>query len=228
MKKIVYSFWALFVLFVWNLFAYFLIPWYSLFLKKQKYTNQDFDYHNISDDYTLDFDEKKPQEDEVEDYDDDIIDILDFDFLENSDEDIWENIKDVLPEDQRESAINMFSPILYILKDFELNLQEPQEYYQIFGITDEYPNEYLHYFSNFWDIYYFYKSNDIDEIYRFFEITNEGDYILNQVNNFGNASFYINATDWNVRIIIDAHNMIIGLLIQESYYYEIKDILNNF
>ena len=125
---------------------------------------------------------------------------------------LWKNYKTIL-----NSFINK-----YDLSKLELN-------WNLFDLTDEYPNEYYEYYSPDLTLYLFIGKSytevkDIIDV-----ISYEIPYELNEVNNFLDNSFYINLderiSDNFIRIVIWYKSITFWLKIKKDVYNEVKEIL---
>lgn len=112
-----------------------------------------------------------------------------------------------------------------------LNFQEKayDDYYKIFDLTDEYLWNYLTYTSDNIEIYFF-PDSTFDEMYKFFEVLSYDQYFsLNKVNNFWWKTFFINkdTKDDYIRLVLEYDNKIFWLKVKNSYYNNVKNVLNN-
>lgn len=99
----------------------------------------------------------------------------------------------------------------------------------LFGITTEYPDEYREYSNQHMSLYAF-PTKSYREIQGIFEVLSyEVPYALNEVDNFGEGSFYINldnAYDDNlVRLVLEYKNQAFWLKIKKDSYNIAKQIL---
>jgi len=120
--------------------------------------------------------------------------------------------------------------ILAIFDEFELKLLS--KHASLFDITTEYPDEYFEYFSRDLVVYFF-STKSYSEVYDIFDIlSDELPYDLNEVNNFGQSSFYINLkevyTDEFVRLVVQYKSKAFGLKIHKDAYNEVKQVLEPF
>lgn len=108
-------------------------------------------------------------------------------------------------------------------------LKELESQSSLFGITTEYPDAYYEYYSPELTLYIF-PTKNYEEVLEIFEVL-EYDlaYSLNQENNFGQASFYINFDtayrDEFVRVVMKYKNKAFWLKISKDIYNDVKQIL---
>ena len=126
---------------------------------------------------------------------------------------LWEKYRDI---------IKLFGK--YKLKEIEIK-------YNLFDVTEEYPDNYFEYYSKNLTLYLF-PTKSYKEIKDIFEVVSyESSFSLNELNNFWNNSFYINldeeVKDSFVRIIVNNKNIVFWLKIKKDVYNEAKEILNN-
>lgn len=223
MKKIVYSILILITAFLLNIWLYFYSENYSFFLKKMKYWDSMINKEslNITDDYSL----------------------------PNKEACNCDNIKPVSCEKTNTWKIiseNVINNVWTLSSSWEINefftyfdkntlkIKWYDQYYQIFGITDEYPTEYITYNNENFEAYLF-LSWKFDDIYNMFELlmtdkTIVNKFTLNKTNTFGKKSFFINTLkdDWKVKLVAYNWKILFWLNIKKSYYNNIKTILEKF
>lgn len=100
----------------------------------------------------------------------------------------------------------------------------------LFDITTEYPDKY-HEYSNKHVSLYIFSTKSYQQVYNIFDVlTYELPYTLNQTNNFGEKSFYINLegvyADEKVRIVFQYQNKTFWLKIKKDSYNIVKQILD--
>jgi len=211
MKKLTYVLIVLSALLALNVLVFVLSPDYRFYLKKLKYWDLPVDKNEIiTDNYSPDFSNKC-------DCSKCLVNTSTWEISQSwSLTWTWEtyNSKDI------EILTKTFSGITFTPKAYD-------EYYKIFGITDEYLKKYETYTSDNLEIYYFPETN-FDEAYNFFEtLTFDLPITLNRLNNFWQRSFYLNkkTSDDFVRVVIKYDNKIFWLKIKNIYYNEIRKIL---
>lgn len=237
MKKIVYLisfFWFLFLL---NFIFFLLNDDYKNFLKSLKYPEKNF---RITDDYIAFFDQSKCNCPvcEVCEKCSEIDQVLEINNLEgkknlkenNLEENIeikrekilWNTKKEIVYDDYIYKILSLFE------EKYVLSKKDYDEYYLIFGITDEYPYKYLTYFGDGIELY-FYSNNNYDEILQMFNyLKKDLRFSINNNNIFWEKSFFINKNidDWYFRINIYTNNILFWLKAKKSYYNDIKKILS--
>lgn len=125
---------------------------------------------------------------------------------------LWKNYKDVL---------SLFS--LYDFKLLEVNSN-------LFDVTNEYPDNYIEYYSRELTIYFF-TTKSYEEIYDIFDLlSSELPFKINEVNNFWDKSFYINLNeeinDNYIRLVISYKWISFWLKIKNNEYNLVKEKLN--
>lgn len=240
MRKIVYILLIISWVFLCNIGFYFYSDTYSSFLKKLKHKDEFSGL--ITDEYFLKNFDEEIQSCNCETVCNDNIQIQD----KNDKFNIEELPNEVIPEKKVEDPLHTEiqtreqrenqQKISRILQKFsEYNLQEKvyDEYYEIFDITNEYPNRYVTYLSNDLEIYFFQSSN-FEEFYNIFELLSKDmmvkDFELNRLDNFLRKSFFINIkpSDDKVRLVVDDGNIVFWIRVQKKNYDDIKKILQNF
>lgn len=108
-------------------------------------------------------------------------------------------------------------------------LQELQTHSSLFDITTEYPDLYYEFYSEELSVYVF-STKTYGEVRNIFEVLRyELPYTINEVDNFWQASFYINLEnayrDDEVRMIIKHKNKAFWLKIKKDSYNAIKTLL---
>lgn len=125
---------------------------------------------------------------------------------------LWKNYRDVL---------KLFPT--YDLKELELNTT-------LFDITTEYPDNYIEYYSKELTLYFFptktYK--EILDIFKVLEM--DFPFVVNEVNNFWDNSFYINLNDDIndnvIRIVVSYKWVAFWLKLKKNEYNLVKEKLN--
>ena len=125
---------------------------------------------------------------------------------------LWKNYKDIL---------DIFSN--YDLQALELNTN-------LFDITDEYPDNYLEYYSKELTLYFF-PTKTYKEVYDIFSVLEfELPFKMNAANNFWEESFFVNLnqdiSDNFVRVVISHKWVVFWLKIKKNEYNLIKEKLN--
>ncbi len=125
---------------------------------------------------------------------------------------LWKNYKEVL---------DIFSS--YSLQQLELNTN-------LFDITDEYPDNYLEYYSKNLTLYFF-PTKSYNEVYDIFSIlSSELPFKINETNSFWDKSFFINLNqdinDSFIRMVVSHNWVAFWLKIKKNEYNIVKDNLN--
>ncbi len=113
------------------------------------------------------------------------------------------------------------------LKRFkEYNLKKLELHPRLFGLTTEYPNEYIEYYSEYLTVYMFWNEqySKLKDIFKV--LTYELPFSINEVNNFWTKSFYINLNnnfqDNQIRIVLLYKNRTFWLKIAKDVYPLVK------
>ena len=119
-----------------------------------------------------------------------------------------------------------------ILKRFSsFGLEKTSEHSSLFGITSEYPDDYFEYLWESLTLYFFPTKNYYDVRDIFDTLSFELPFRINQVNNFGDKSFYINLKTWfeddYIRIVVLSGESVFWLKIKKDVYNEARKILEN-
>lgn len=135
-------------------------------------------------------------------------------------------IKQVIVEEKLDKV---YKQILDIFSTFNLNKLELHS--NLFDITDEYPDKYDEYY---WEnlTLYFFNTKQFGDIYDIFKVLeDELPYSINQVDNFGEKSFYINLDtdiqDNFIRLVISYKSKVFWIKIKQQDYKLIKIKLQN-
>lgn len=246
MKKIVYTIFSISFIFILNIFFFYYSNSYSYFLKNLKNNNENKkDLSNlITDDYMLNNlnqpsipcidNTNKEIENNQNNINNEIIDIL------NDNNKVIETI--IPPKvDENQILIKKLKSwevdeknlkLLSNFKEFNLKLNDYNDYYELFDLTIEYPKPYLTYLNNNSNLdLYIFIDDTFDNIYNTFNYLSwneEKKFSLNKTNNFGDKSFFINLENDNfVRLVIEKNNLLFWLKLKKEYYNNIKNILNN-
>ncbi len=228
MRKIVGFLFFLIFLLICNIIAYWLSEDYRFFLKKIKYPEEIvYTTSPINDDNKLEVIEKiSKNREEWEKQEASVYTSKEsFTFLDALS---WKNIisrnKEEIPKLQESEE-----KILKLFSDFKL--QEVEEKSSLFDITTEYPDPYYEFSTR--DIsFYIFPTKSYSEVKAIFNILSfELPYTLNEVNNFGDASFYINLDTQNddktVRFVFESEKRAFWLKIKKDRYNTVKKILKS-
>lgn len=226
MKKIIYGFLFLLIVFIINLVVYYTNADYQNFIKSIKYdeTAQKTDIDNVF------FTDEEPQKQtecicenntnlEQKNENEDI-----FTSTENIES---QNLQDLINSELQESYSGVINETLELFWSGNLILKQYSWDYKIFWLTDEYPKKYVTYLNKKYEIYMFLEDN-YDNLYNLFTyLWNELSFEVNRTNSFWNRSFFINTPDKNtVNIVIKHSNKLFWIKMDKKYYNEIKNILN--
>ena len=104
-----------------------------------------------------------------------------------------------------------------------------EEHSSLMDVTSEYPDKYFEYYSSNLTLYFF-PTKNYNEVKEIFEIESDWDlFIINEVDNFWEESFYINLwedyRDEFIRIILSKNDSIIWIKVSKNEYNSIKNII---
>lgn len=117
--------------------------------------------------------------------------------------------------------------ILSLLEQYALDSIKPEEY--LFSVTREFPDPFLQWYSS--DVsFYSFPTKWYREVFDIFDVLSfELPISLNQVNNIGDKSFFINMdSGWDdsfVRVVFEYENEAFWLKIKNIHYNAIRDLL---
>ena len=132
---------------------------------------------------------------------------------------------------QIKSSINLWKNYIEILEIFSnYDFQELELNTNLFDITDEYPDNYIEYYSRDLTLYFF-PTKWYKEVYDIFSVLEfELPFKINETNNFWEKSFFINLnqdiSDSFVRVVIIHKWVVFWLKIKKNEYNLIKEKLN--
>lgn len=228
LTKILYFF--IFIFFL-NIFFYYISSDYKEFLEVLKYgksideLNQWTEYSDLEkvnniDNNKIDTESEIEEQNNVEQLEletnSNEISIRNDNLKENKEVILWKNYRDIL---------NKFLKI-YDLNKIEVNTL-------LFEITNEYPDYYYEYYSKDLTLYFF-TTKTYNQIYDIFDyLQDDWPFLINEVNNFWEKSFYINfnedLNDNFIRLVITENWITYWVKIKKSQYDTLKNILlNNF
>lgn len=246
MKKVVYTILLISLVFLWNIGLYFYSDAYSVFLKQMKYWEDiPTDYTAlITDDYILKnfswwsgscscesvWQNTQPQVEEL----DDMIQKPTPTSLVNTPNTQTPPQETEFEKKQKElkkqEIVNKISQILPKFSKYNLVEKPYDEYYKMFDISDEYPNQYVTYSNTDLEMYFF-PDSTFESFYNIFDLLSNDvmvrDFSLNKVDNLWKKAFFINlkSQDDMVRLVVDSGNILFWLKVKKSYYNDIKNIL---
>lgn len=217
---------ALMLALLGNIIAYSVSEDYRFFVKKIKY-KQEVVYENvgkIDDSERIIFIEDEVQEN-INNSDKIIISKEWFTFLDA----LWIKEKSWENDENFPDLTFTEQEILEQLKE-KFVLWESVPTTSLFDITTEYPDKY-HEYSNKHVSLYIFSTKSYQQVYNIFDVlTYELPYTLNEANNFGEKSFYINLegvyADEKVRIVFQYQNKTFWLKIKKDSYNIVKQILD--
>lgn len=198
-------------------------------------------FYYVSDDYRVFLKNLKNEEVIIEEKPSFIND----DFSKEEETKLDENIEIVKPDNENniifnklddnkveiKSDISLWKNYLDILDLFSnYNLQELELNTNLFDITSEYPDNYLEYYSKDLTLYFF-PTKSYKDVYDIFSVLEyELPFKINELNNYGDNSFFINLNqdinDSFIRIVISNKWVVFWLKIKKNEYNQIKEKLN--
>ena len=147
----------------------------------------------------------------------------------NQNQDIFNKIENNKVEIK--NWISLWKNYLEILDLFSNNnFQELELNTNLFDITNEYPDNYLEYYSRDLTLYFF-PTKSYKDIYNIFSVLEyELPFKINETNTFWDKSFFINLNqdldDNFIRIVISNKWIVFWLKIKKNEYNTIKEKLN--
>jgi len=235
MKKVIYSFLFLLIIFILNIFSYFFIKDYQIFIKSLKYwddyltQNKDpsevfFTDEVISSTGSCTCDDKNKENSDNKTSDNKSENI--FTWNEKNDSKVVENTID-------DDLIKTYSWVISQTLDIFwsgslLKIKKYSPDYKLFWLTDEYPKKYLTYTNQKFELYMFLE-DDYDNLFNVFSfLWNELNFELNKTNTFWNRSFFINNSQKNqINIIVKHSNKLFWIKLDKKYYPEIRKFFKN-
>lgn len=205
----------LIIIFVINILFYFISDDYRYFLKDLKNKNNISEVVEVKNDKPLNLETDDTIEVvKVSDQNEEV-------FVDSSEKvvelkkdiNLWQNYKEI---------ISLFNNI-YDLKELELNTN-------LFDITDEYPDNFMEYYSKDMTLYLF-PTKSYSEVNDIFTVLQgELPFEINEINNFWDNSFYINLNedidDGFIRLVISNRWIVFWLKIKKNEYNLVKEKLN--
>lgn len=227
MRRIIVFLVFLVFLFLVNVTFYFLSEDYKFFLKKMKNSDEIvyIDDHEVNDSIR----------NQLHDWDIAVVEYESVQKIQNKLEtQSWEdNLSDedkttsFISEEPEEILWKNYQKILDIFTKYSLVPIELTN--NLFDLTQEYPDSYYEYYSKDLTLYFF-NTKTYNQVYDVFDIlAYDEPFSVNQVNNFGHSSFYINLNediqDNYIRLIINYKWVVFGLKIKKSEYNTVKQYL---
>lgn len=244
MKKVVYTILVICVVFLCNIGLYFYSDTYSFFLKQMKYWEDiPQDYTSlITDDYllknfswsqNLSCDCETPIEQECP-IQPSLVELNTPTLSgQNNPTDLEVQKRELekkQQEEKRQQHLSRINSVLPRFSQYKLSEKAYDEYYKIFDISDEYPNQYYTYTWENLEMYFFPESS-FEDFYNIFTLLSNDIMVrkfeLNKVENFWKKTFFINLNpkDDMVRLVMQGENILFWLKVKKSYYNDIKNIL---
>lgn len=235
MKKLVYVFLVFVLIFVWNIWIYFISEDYRFFIKKLKYGDEVI-YLNaqvITDEYNFPENENNNSNQEVNvsvDVKQSSVDTTGW-LNSSTTQEIgsWtNNVNQAIDENVEKTRELDYFENVFLLEFKSYVLKNDDSYSDsLFSLTRQYPEQYFEYSSDSFTVYLFWQWK-YNQVYSFFQ---DNAYNLNsslkEVNNFWQRSSYLNLdeNDPFVRIIMEENGFTYGLKIHKDMYGVIKNIL---
>lgn len=213
---------------IWNIVAYTSSDDYRFFLKKIKY-REEVVYENTE--KLTDLPEVAVWQEDIKSLKDDVLWRKDiqtntqwYTFI-----DVISGNKSIIKEETLPDLTWTQEQFLEIFSEYDL--VELQTNTSLFDITTEYPDPYYEWYSEDVSLYMF-ASKSYSEVLKVFEVlAYELPYTLNEVDNFGQWSAYINLEDAyrddTVRMLIKHKNKAFWLKIKKDSYNAIKTLLED-
>lgn len=208
-----------------NIVFYYVSEDYRDFLKNLKNDNNVVNIDSsslINDDFLINLGDINTSKNEIDDnqqlVEEKIIDNI---TVIEENREIWKDISEITLWRNYKEITDLF--ISYWLQKLELNTN-------LFDLTDEYPDEYLEFFSKDLTLYFFpsKRYNELVDIFSVLE--NELPFTINEVNNFWDNSFFINLNDDIndniIRLVISNKWVVFWLKIRKNDYNLVREKLN--
>lgn len=219
MRRIIHV--LLFVVFIFllNLIFYFVSDDYKEFIKQVKTGEKPTDQHStFPDDITVTQPEQSLENDE-----ENITDSTDALPYQPSAEDTF------IPQESKKVLGKNYQIILDGFSSY--NFDEIELTTNLFDITNEYPDDYYEFYSKDLTLYFF-DTKTYSEVKDIFDVLSyDVSFSVNEVDNFANASFYINLNediqDNYIRIVMNYKWVVVGLKVKRDQYNQVKQILES-
>lgn len=219
MRRIIHVLLFVVLLFLLNLMFYFISDDYKEFIKQAKTGEKTTDqYSTFPDDIQVSelLETNVTQPENINDSTDD------FSFQPIAEETyVAEESKKVLGKNYQ-----------VILDGFsQFNFESIELTTNLFDITNEYPDDYYEFYSKDLTLYFF-DTKTYSEVKDIFQVLSyDVSFTINEVNNFVDASFFINLNediqDNFVRIVANYKWVVVGLKVKREQYPQIKKILES-
>ncbi|MDQ7009842.1 MAG: hypothetical protein Q9M94_06115 [Candidatus Gracilibacteria bacterium] len=150
----------------------------------------------------------------------------------NSKNSLIEKIEFVQNKGEKNIELSNFSENLldkFYVKFGNTYFTQLEEHSSLMGVTSEYPDKYFEYYNSELTLYFF-PTKSYKEVREIFEIESYGTiFSINELDNFGEESFYINLgegyKDDYIRFIYSKDNNVVGIKVSKNEYNSIKNII---
>ena len=253
MRNIIYIFLVFVLVFFLNLLLYIYVDSYRDFIKTLKYGEDFISYEaEVDDSYNVNSIEYRDNKSEAERWL-----LLDLWIDENSntslagnsqrqevirpdsvtietsftgsttrEREVWESVAENTSGNQKLTPVTL--EIIEAFQKSWFEILERAEKDDLLDIAREYPDDYIQYGNNNFDLYILYTRtyDEVDDIFTVLEF--EMPYTLNKTNSFWDQSFFINLDrpDQKVRFIFQYKGEVYGIKVRSPNYNAVKDILN--
>ncbi|MDP2091151.1 MAG: hypothetical protein Q8K30_06170 [Candidatus Gracilibacteria bacterium] len=223
MRKVILFLIFLIIIFIVNIGFYFLSEDYRDFLKELKGVDNSLKLEEKSFSDSL-MDEKIVLQNEKKDNNSEINNTKKLIDKNNNQENNGSKVK------QSEVLLGKnYLDILELFSSYSINKLHVNSY--LFDITDEYPDNYYEYYSKDLTLYLF-PTKTYKEVFDIFSVlSTELPFKINEVNNFGEKSFYINLnkdiSDRFIRMLISDKGIVFGVKVEKTQYDIVKQKLDS-
>lgn len=223
MRKVILFLIFLIIIFIVNIWFYFLSEDYRDFLKELKWVDNSLKLEEKSFSDSL-MDEKIVLQNEKKDNNSEINNTKKLIDKNNNQENNWSKVK------QSEVLLwKNYLDILELFSSYSINKLHVNSY--LFDITDEYPDNYYEYYSKDLTLYLF-PTKTYKEVFDIFSVlSTELPFKINEVNNFWEKSFYINLnkdiSDRFIRMLISDKWIVFWVKVEKTQYDIVKQKLDS-
>lgn len=251
MRNIIYIFLVFVLVFFLNLLLYIYVDAYRDFIKVLKYGNDSISYENwVDDSYnvnSIEYWEGRSEAERgllldlwIEDnrkvtVNTESSNVSNEESSAISSQDIWEREipeREIVPSSVNTSWELVLSEVgKQIIANFQdtwFEILEKEDKDDLLDIAREYPDDYIQYGNNSFDLYVLPTRNyaEVDDIFTVLEF--EMPYTLNKTDSFGERSFFINLDrpDEKVRFIFQYKWEVFWIKVRTPNYNAVKSILN--
>jgi len=137
-------------------------------------------------------------------------------------------VKNPISNDVKNNVMSIYDK--RVLKSFiEFNLVELKYHWELLDVTSEYPDKYFEYYSMDLTLLFF-PNKWYNEIKDIFSVeSNWYNFMINEVDNFWDESFYVNLwenfEDWYIRVIFKKNGKTFWFKVSKTAYSKVKNIL---